>query len=188
MIVRQGNDEERLDDLDEADRGFLTWQAAAEPMPMDELRATIGVVPDGDRIRDLDLSPLAPRVAHRSPAPPFAGLDGHVHLDCSSLRLGRLDLTHHPTLRHQLCARDALRDLDLGPAPELELRATGDGFASQVCPFEPRDDRTTASVEGVDWTADGDGTVAVPEVLAHASSGPQSNQPKATTAERHHPS
>ncbi len=111
-----------LQDLDEADRGFLTWLGAMVRLRIDELVQTIGVVAEGDRIRELDLSPLAPRLAGRPRplAPPFAGLDGLVRLDCSGLSLPKLDLTHLTTLRHLACASNALRALDLGPVRDLE--------------------------------------------------------------------
>ncbi|MEM6926791.1 MAG: DUF4274 domain-containing protein [Myxococcota bacterium] len=117
-----------LQDLDEADRGFLTWLSAMVRTPMDALLDIIGVEVEGDRIRELDVSPLGPLVAERPRplAPPFAGLDGLVRLDCSGLRLPRLDLTHLPTLRHLRCADNALRELDLTATRDLEtLDCTG---------------------------------------------------------------
>ncbi|MEO0600743.1 MAG: hypothetical protein AAF211_04860, partial [Myxococcota bacterium] len=117
-----------LQDLDEADRGFLTWLTAMVRMPMEALLDTIRVDVERDRIRTLDLSPLGPRVADRPRplAPPFAGLDGLARLDCSGLRLPRLDLTHLPTLRHLRCADNALRELDLTATRDLEtLDCTG---------------------------------------------------------------
>lgn len=116
-----------LQDLDEADRGFLTWLAAMVRVRIDALVEIIGVVAEGERIRELDLSPLAPQVAARPRplSPPFAGLDGLVRLDCSGLALPKLDLTHLPTLRHLACAHNALRELDLTKVPELETLDCG---------------------------------------------------------------
>lgn len=108
--------------LDEADRGFLTWLAAMVRLPIDDLLGTIEVVAEDERIRQLDLSALAPRVADRRQplAPPFAGLDGLVRLDCTGLGLRRLDLTHLPTLEHLRCGDNGLRELDLSNIPALQ--------------------------------------------------------------------
>ncbi|MEN0068207.1 MAG: DUF4274 domain-containing protein [Myxococcota bacterium] len=111
-----------LEDLDPADRGFLTWLSAVVRLPLDDLLQTIGVVAEADRIRELDLSPLGPHIADRPRPldPPFAGLDGLRRLDCSGLQLPKLDLRSLGPLRHLRCADNALRELDVSAMSELE--------------------------------------------------------------------
>lgn len=109
-----------LADLDEADRGFLTWLAAMAGRSLEAVLEIVEVEAEGERIVSLDLSELAPHLAGRRLRPPFAGLDGLVRLDCSHLGLAKLELRPMRTLRHLRCAGNALREIDLSGCPDLE--------------------------------------------------------------------
>lgn len=120
-----------LDELNAADRGFLTLLAARLGERLDACfddlsERTDTRIADG-RLVVLDLSAvgdaLRARVGDARLSLPLSGLDALERLDVTGLGLDALDLVGLPALRHLACCDNRLRELDLGPVPRLETLA-----------------------------------------------------------------